>query len=107
MFDIEHYLTPNHQDAYQLWLDGIRDIRAKARIMARVERLRGGNYGDCKSLRDGVWELRVDCGPGYRIYYAQIGRCVILLLSGGDKRRQKTDIARAVKYLLDYRNRTR
>ncbi len=85
----------------------MRDIRAKARIMARVERLRGGTYGDCKPLHGGVWELRIDCGPGYRVYYAQAGSHLVLLLSGGDKRRQKTDVVRAVECLLDYVNRGR
>ncbi len=74
--------------------------------MARVERLRGGNYGDCKPLRGGVWELRIDCGPAYRIYYAQVGSRLVLLLSGGDKRRQKRDIVRAIECLSDYTSRT-
>jgi len=83
----------------------MRDIRATARIMARIERLRGGNYGDCKPLHGGVWELRIDCGPGYRVYYAQAGSHLVLLFFGGDKRRQKTDVVRAVEYLTDYKRR--
>jgi len=106
MFEIEHYVTCNGHDLYQEWLDKMRDLHAKARIMARVERLRGGAYGDCKPLHNGVWELRIDCGPGYRVYYAQTGSHLVLLLSGGDKHRQKMDIIRAVDCLLDYKRRT-
>jgi len=107
VFEIAHYLNCDDHDLYQEWLDGMRDMRAKVRIMARVERLRGGNYGDCKPLHDGVWELRIDCGPGYRVYYAQAGSHMVLLLSGGDKRRQKKDVVRAVESLSDYVSRNR
>jgi len=107
VFEIAHYLNCDGHDLYQEWLDGMRDMRAKVRIMARVERLRGGNYGDCKPLHDGVWELRIDCGPGYRVYYAQAGSHMVLLLSGGDKRRQKKDVVRAVESLSDYVSRNR
>ena len=74
--------------------------------MRRVERLGSGHFGDCKPLEDGVWELRIDLGPGYRIYYGRIGTTIILLLSGGDKSKQKADIARAIKYWLDWKRRT-
>ena len=78
---------------------------AEGRIVARIARLAAGNFGDCKPLGDGVWELRIDWGPGYRVYYAMIDRRCVLLLGGGDKRRQSTDIKRAVDYWNDHNQR--
>lgn len=86
-------------------MDGLRDHRAQARIATRIGRLAAGQFGDCKPLRDSVWELRLDYGPGYRIYYARAGRRLILLLSGGDKRRQGADINRAIQYWQDWQAR--
>ena len=77
----------------------------EARIAARVARLAAGNFGDCKPLMDGLWELRIDVGPGYRVYYAMIDRARVLLLCGGDKRRQSADISRAGRYWNDYQSR--
>ena len=74
---------------------GLRDIRAKARIIARIRRLSLGQFGDVKPLGGGIGELRIDYGPGYRIYIAQHGATLIVLLVGGDKSRQNADIARA------------
>ena len=73
----------------------------------RIDRLSLGNFGDCKSLREGVSELRIDWGPGYRMYYAMLGRTCVLLLCGGDKRKQASDINRAIECLHDYKERTR
>jgi len=84
-------------DVYARWLDGLRDIRARARILVRVERLAAGNPGDVKPVGEGVSELRIDYGPGYRVYYKQQGRMVIVLLAGGDKRSQSQDIAAALR----------
>jgi putative addiction module killer protein len=86
-------------------LIGLRDHQAQARIATRIGRLAAGQFGDCKPLRDGVWELRLDHGPGYRIYYARSGQRQILLLAGGDKRRQGADIRRAVEYWQDWKAR--
>ncbi len=74
--------------------------------MARIDRLSAGNFGDCKSLRGGLFELRIDWGPGYRVYYGLVGKACVLLLCGGDKRKQASDIKRALEYLKDYRERT-
>ena len=106
MYEIRHYLTASGKNLLEEWLDRLRDAKAEARIAARIARLAVGNFGDCKPLRDGVWELRIDWGPGYRIYYAMIGRTCVLLLCGGDKRRQSADIRRAVDYWNDYQRRT-
>ena len=78
------------------------DRQAKARVLVRVLRMAGGNFGDCKPISDGVWELRIDWGPGYRVYYAQAGKKLVLLLTGGDKRKQQADIATALAYWTDW-----
>ncbi|MEW5755043.1 MAG: type II toxin-antitoxin system RelE/ParE family toxin [Pseudomonadota bacterium] len=84
-------------DAYAQWLDGLRDIHARARILARIERLAAGNPGDVKPVGEGVSEMRIDYGPGYRVYYKKHGREVIILLAGGDKQSQASDIKTALR----------
>ena len=79
------------------WLDGLRDIRARARVLVRIERLVEGNAGDIKSVGEGVSEMRIDYGPGYRVYFTKQGREVIVLLAGGDKRTQGADIKTALR----------
>ena len=74
------------------WIDGLKDVRARARILVRIERLALGNPGDVKPVGEGVSELRIDYGPGYRVYFVKIGQEVIILLAGGDKRTQPKDI---------------
>jgi len=105
-FRIEHYLTPErHKDPYLDWLQHCRDTRAKVAVVRRVARIELGNFGDHKFCRDGVWELRVDIGAGYRVYYAMHGQRIVLLLCGGDKRTQSADIDRAVDYWQDWQRR--
>jgi putative addiction module killer protein len=87
-------------------LTQLADARAQAKIATRINRLAAGNFGDCKSLRQGLYELRVDWGPGYRVYYAMIGSECVLLLCGGDKRKQAADIERALQYPKDYKGRS-
>lgn len=77
------------------WLGSLRDRRARARIIDRLKRASNGNFGDYKSVKDGVFEMRVDVGPGYRVYYVQRGKQLVILLCGGDKRTQQADIAEA------------
>jgi putative addiction module killer protein len=84
-------------EAYAKWIDGLRDIRARARILARVERLAMENPGDVKPVGEGVSELRIHCGPGYRVYYTQRGRELVILLAGGDKSTQARDIQTALR----------
>jgi len=84
-------------DTYVKWLDSLRDIYARARVLARVERLAAGNPGDVRPVGEGVSELRIDYGPGYRVYYTMRGRTLIILLAGGDKRTQTTDIKTAMR----------
>jgi putative addiction module killer protein len=83
----------------------LADPRAQAKIASRINRLAAGNFGDCRSLRKGLYELRINWGPGYRVYYAMVGRVCVLLLCGGDKRKQSSDVARALEYLRDYKER--
>ena len=84
-------------DRYAQWLDGLRDIHARARVLVRVERLAAGNPGDVKSVGEGVSELRIDYGPGYRVYFTLREHAVIILLAGGDKRTQAKDIKTALR----------
>lgn len=105
MFEVRRYRTNAGDEPVTEWLSALNDAQARARINARIARLAAGNFGDCKPLRGGVWELRVDWGPGYRVYYARIGRSVVLLLCAGDKRRQNPDIERAIEYLVDFKRR--
>jgi putative addiction module killer protein len=82
-------------DVFAKWIDNLKDIRARARVQARIERLAMGNPGDAKSVGAGVSELRIDCGPGYRVYFMKKGKTVIVLLAGGDKSTQSRDIKTA------------
>lgn len=82
-------------EVFAKWLDGLRDLRARARIQARIERLAMGNPGDVRPVGEGVSELRLDYGPGYRVYYKKRGRRLIILLAGGEKSTQAKDIKKA------------
>jgi len=79
------------------WLDGLRDVRARARVLVRVERLAAGNPGDVRPVGEGVSELRIDYGPGYRVYFKKQGRMIVVLLVGGDKRTQSRDVRTALR----------
>jgi putative addiction module killer protein len=105
--EIRHYISPTGRDLFDEWLSQLGDPRTQAKIAVRIDRLASGNLGDCKPLRDGMWELRINWGPGYRIYYALTGKGSVLLLNGGDKRRQVADIEKALDYLKNYRERTK
>lgn len=101
-----HYQTVDGRIPYREWLDTVTDPVGFAAIQVREDRLARGLFGDHKRVGDGVCELRVDTGPGYRVYYARAGKLVVILLSGGDKRSQKTDIKTAKAYWKDYEQRT-
>ena len=106
MIHILRYLTPAGEDVIGHWLAGLRDARTRAKIETRFARLATGNFGDCKGVKGGVYELRIDWGPGYRVYFGMIGRTSVLLLVGGDKSSQTRDIRRALDYWRDYKKRT-
>ena len=103
--EIRRYVRSAGGEPFTEWLADLPDRQARARILARLERLEGGNFGDAKFLRDGVSELRIDWGPGYRVYFGRDGRTVIVLLCGGDKRKQDADIRKAVELWQEYANR--
>jgi putative addiction module killer protein len=84
-------------DVYAEWIDNLRDLQGRARILVRVERLASGNPGDVKAISGGVSELRVHFGPGYRVYFSQRGDDIVILLAGGDKRTQTRDIQTALQ----------
>ena len=105
--EILHYLIASDDDPYQLWLDALKDLKGRVAIQRRVDRVERGNFGDHKFCKDGVWELRINLGPGYRVYYALEERNVVLLLCGGSKRNQSADIKDAVNYWRDYKRRKR
>lgn len=105
-YKIEHYLSSaDDQDIYLDWLSRLRDKQAKIAIIRRMARVENGNFGDHRYCRDRVWEMRIDIGSGYRIYYALAGQHVLLLLCGGNKRTQDADISRSVIYLNDWQRR--
>jgi putative addiction module killer protein len=106
MIELLRFVDSSGHDVIGRWLAGLRDAKARARIAARVARLGLGNFGDCKPVGEGVSELRIDYGPGYRVYYATLGAKRVLLLGGGDKRKQTTDIKRAIENWKEYQLRT-
>ena len=91
------------QVPFEAWLDDLKDKRAVARVLARLARVRLGNPGDCKPVGEGVSELRVDYGPGYRVYFGQQGQTLVVLLCGGDKRTQDRDIRLAKLYWYEFK----
>lgn len=104
--EIRHYVTRAGKDVFDSWLSNLPDARTQAKIAVRINRLAAGNFGNCKSLRQGLCELRIDWGPGYRVYYVMLGTACVLLICGGDKRTQSSDIERSLAYLKDFKERT-
>ena len=102
--EIRVYVGRDGKRPFIDWLKKLRDQRARDRIHIRIDRLMLGNTGDFKSVGNGVFELRIHFGSGYRIYYGRTGRHIILLLCGGDKASQQKDIKRATQYWNDYRS---
>ncbi|GAB1387636.1 type II toxin-antitoxin system RelE/ParE family toxin [Melaminivora sp.] len=103
--ELRTYATSDGREPFTEWLHALADMRARARIRARLARIEAGNMGDCKPLRDGVQELRIDYGPGYRVYLSRQGPVLVLLLCGSDKGEQRREIANAIAYLNDWKAR--
>lgn len=98
------YKTTNSKKPLNIWLDGL-EIVTRAQIERRLTRLRGGDFGICRPLQEGLWELIIDYGPGYRVYYTKLENTVVLLVNAGSKRNQSRDIEKAKEYWLDYKER--
>lgn len=101
-FEIEVYETQQGKLPFNDWLTDLSDIQARQKIRTRLDRLVLGNFGDFEPVGESVFELKIDFGPGYRIYYAKTGKTIILLLCGGSKRTQKKDIVKAKDYYQDF-----
>jgi putative addiction module killer protein len=104
--EIRRYRSASGGEPFTAWLARLRDRQAKARVLVRIDRLETGNFGDTKALGGGVHELRIDWGPGYRVYIGRAGDRVAVLLAAGDKRTQAADVKRAQEYWRDYRRRS-
>ncbi|MCG8449080.1 MAG: type II toxin-antitoxin system RelE/ParE family toxin [Pirellulales bacterium] len=103
--EIRYYHTSDAKSPFLDWLNNLRDKRAQQRIDARLARIEAGLFGDSKRVGEGVQELRVNYGPGYRLYYGRDGSQVVIMLCGGDKSTQVKDIAKAKEYWADYKAR--
>lgn len=104
--ELRYYQTAHGERPVVTWLERLEDRQAGARIAIRLARVQHGNFGDVEPVGEGVLELRIDWGPGYRVYFARLGQTIVLLLCAGDKRTQRKDIKRAKEYFDDYKART-
>lgn len=104
--ELRMYVTADGRSPFSEWLASLRDGTARAKIRVRLDRISLGNIGDCHSVGEGVQELRIDHGPGYRVYFGQLGSIIVLLLCGGDKSAQAKDIDLAKYYWNEYRRRS-
>ena len=100
--EIKNYQTADGKIPFEEWLDNLRDRKARAKIKNRLKRVEAGNLGNYRSVGEGVCELKIDYGAGYRVYFGQIGTIIILILCGGDKSTQQQDIQKAKEYWQDY-----
>jgi putative addiction module killer protein len=101
--ELRIYVDDAGKEPYTDWLNGLKDVRGRAIIRARVTRVESGNFGDCKLLREGVMELRIDFGPGYRVYLSRQGALLVILLTGSDKSDQEKMIEQSIVYLKDWK----
>ena len=106
-FELRHYQTADGRRPFLEWLEALKDKQARRRIESRLAVVAAGSFGDTEPVGGGVLELRIGCGPGYRVYFARTGEVVVLLLCGGDKRSQDKDIKDAKRYFEDFKRRTR
>lgn len=102
--EIQRYTAPDNRVPFEEWFDALKDVNAQAKIVSRLNRITDGNLGDYRSVGEGVCELKINYGPGYRIYFGQIGMTIVILICGGDKSTQDRDIRQAKEYWTDYRS---
>lgn len=100
---VEIYCDSAGNEPYTLWINSLKDPKTKARIEQRIRRIENGNFGDHKSVGEGVWELKLDFGPGYRVYYAHEADQIVILLCAGIKKAQQRDIDQAQSYWKEYK----
>ncbi|GET40775.1 type II toxin-antitoxin system RelE/ParE family toxin [Microseira wollei] len=103
--EIQNYQTADGRSPFEEWLGSLRDLKTTVKIEKRLQRVKLGNLGDYRSVGEGVCELKIDYGPGYRVYFGKIGSTIVLLLCGGDKSTQEQDILKAKEYWKDYERR--
>jgi putative addiction module killer protein len=103
--ELRIYRTVDGRRPFSEWLASLHDTKARVRIRVRLDRVSLGNFGDCRNVGGGVQELRIDYGPGYRVYFGRLGSTIVLLLCGGDKSTQAMDIKLAHDYWIEYRRR--
>lgn len=103
--NVEYYATRDGKKPVLEWIQSLRDSRARAKIRVRISRIELGNFGYCESVGEGVMELKIDFGPGYRVYFGQVGTKLVILLCAGDKSTQSKDIKKAKMYWEEYRSR--
>ncbi len=103
--EVEYYETEDGKTPFREWFNSLRDRTARNKIDARIRRVEFGNMGHCEPVGEGVMELKIDFGPGYRVYFGQVGNKLVVLLNGGDKSSQSKDIKTAHAYWADYRRR--
>lgn len=104
-YTLKVYETLNGDQPLMDWLRGLKDLKARTAIRMRLDRMKLGNFGHCEPVGEGVSEMKVDLGPGYRVYFGMIGRSIVLLLCGGDKKTQNKDIRNALDYFKDHKRR--
>jgi putative addiction module killer protein len=104
-YSLKVYETPNGVQPLMDWLRGLRDQKTRTAIRMRLDRMKLGNFGYCEAVGEGVSEMKIDLGPGYRVYFGMIGRTIVLLLCGGDKKSQSRDIQHALEFFRDHKQR--
>lgn len=104
-YTLKIYEASNGTEPLTEWLNSLKDQKARIAIRMRLDRMKLGNFGYCEPVGEGVSEMKIDLGPGYRIYYGMIGRTIVLLLCGGDKRTQNKDIRNALEFFKDHKQR--
>jgi len=101
--EIRNYITPDGRVPFREWLNSLQDKKVQTVVFNRLNRVQLGNFGDCKHLGAGVYELRIHYGPGYRVYFGDLEDVIVILLCGGSKRSQSRDIKRAKEYWLEFK----
>jgi putative addiction module killer protein len=105
MYTLKIYETRSGSEPITEWLNSLKDLKAQIAVRVRLDRMKLGNFGYCEAVGEGVSEMKIDLGPGYRVYFGMIGRTIVLLLCGGEKKTQNKDIRRALDFFRDHKER--